>query len=173
MRTHRNRTWMNTPMKLTHLLICVLSIGGVLRSGRASAQADQSSPRAESRAPVLLALVDTLPDTVPRFRIIRLPGESAREAVLLPSDATPELLTQALDALRMIWVHDKRSQPGEMLRLNGGKAETRPRRTLPWAGRVLHDLREAHRRQVPGVGSVRAVQIWLAPLPAGAAGRSQ
>lgn len=160
-------------MMIPRLLICLLSFGGVSLSGTASAQADRSSPRAQSRAPILLAVVDTLPDTAPRFRIIRLPGESAREAVLLPSDATPELLTQALEALRMIWVHDKGSQPGELLRLNGGKAETRPHRAVPWAGRVLHDLREAHRRQIPGVGSVRAVQIWLAPLPAGAAQRTQ
>jgi hypothetical protein len=173
MRTHRNRTWMNTPMKLPRLLICVLSLGGVLLSGAASAQADRSSPGAQSRAPVLLALVDSLPDTVPRFRLIRLPGESTREAVLLPSDATPELLTQALETLRMVWVHDEGSQPGEMLRLKGGTAETHRRRAFPWAGRVLHDLHEAQPRQIPGVGSVRAVQIWLTPLPAAAAGRPQ
>jgi hypothetical protein len=164
---------MNTLMKIPRLLICLLSFGGVLLSDTASSQVDRSSPRAQSRAPVLLAVVDTLPDTVPRFRIIRLPGESAREAVLLPSDAGPELLTQAVEALRRVWAHDRGLQPGEMLRLNGGKAETHKRRTFPWAGRVLQDLREAHPRRIPGVGYVRAVQIWLAPLPARAGERRQ
>ncbi len=136
-----------------------------------SAQADQSA----ARSPVLIALVDTLPDTTPRFRVVRLAGESRREVVLLPADATPDLLTAALETLRVLWAGggDDASVAvgGAMFRRAPATAETRPARVLPWADRVLRDLRDARPRHVPGVGHVRAVQIWLAPLPASAVKR--
>lgn len=36
-------------------------------------------------------------------------------------------------------------------------------RELPWAQRVLDDLRGARRRDIPGVGTFPAVEIWLPP----------
>ncbi len=42
-------------------------------------------------------------------------------------------------------------------------------RLLPWADRVLTDLRSAQFREIDGMGSSRAVQIWLPPQR----GRSQ
>lgn len=122
--------------------------------------------------PVLLALVDSLPDTGPRFRIVRLAGESVRDVVLLPPDAHSDLLAEAVETLRMVWTRDGAggaAEGGAMFRRVPRTAQPRPRRVPPWSARVLHDLREARPRQVPGVGRVRTVQIWLAPLPAGAA----
>lgn len=155
------------PRLLTHLL----AIGSMLFSATAGAQPERNVPGDGSRAPVLIAVVDTLPD----FRIIRLPGESVRQAVLLPSSATPEMLTEALETLRVVWARDddRMNAPGMMMRRVTRTAALRTRIVLPWAERVLHDLRDAHRRRVPGVGDVRAVQIWLAPLPAGAARQLQ
>jgi hypothetical protein len=41
--------------------------------------------------------------------------------------------------------------------VNGGSR----RRELPWAQRVIDDVRRAEVKHVPGVGNVRSVQIWL------------
>jgi hypothetical protein len=151
------------------LLIFGLSVSGALFAGTtARAQAEQSAASA-LRSPVLLALVDTLPDTQPRFRIIRMAGASAQDVVLLPVDASPELLTDALEALRMVWAATAtggRGTPEGVFRRAHGKTEGGPQRVIPWAGRVMSDLRQARERHVPGVGRVRAVRIWLAPRPA-------
>jgi hypothetical protein len=135
----------------------------------ASAQAHQSA----ARVPVLLAVVDSLPDTGPRFRIVRQAGASVRQVVLLPPDANPELLAEAVETLRMLWTRGEdggTADAGAIFRRVPTTTQPPAARRVPsWAGRVLHDLREARPRQVPGIGHVRTVQIWLAPLPAGAA----
>lgn len=154
-------------MNMPRLLSFVFTVCAMLLSDRASAQAGRNGAGEPSRAPVLLAIVDTLPD----YRIIRLAGASPREAVLLPSDATPELLSEALETLRVVWARDDGLHPAAtvMLRRGTRTGDSHPQRVLPWAERVLQDLQAAHRRHVPGLGHVSAVQIWLAPLPAAAA----
>lgn len=153
---------------MRNLLIGLLALGWALPGRQASAQAHQSP----ARVPVLLASVDSLTDTAPRFRLVRLAGESVRDVVLLPPDANPDLLAEALETLRMVWARGGAAgtpDAGVMFRRVPGTTQPRPRRVPPWSDRVLHDLREARPRQVPGIGHVRTVQIWLAPLPAGAA----
>jgi hypothetical protein len=155
-------------LHMRNLLICILTLGCGLLGRPVSAQADQRA----ARVPVLLAVVDSLPDTGLRFRIVQMVGESVRDVVLLPPDANPDLLAEALETLRMVWTRG--GDPGTagggvMFRRAESRTEPRPRRVPPWSDRVLHDLREARPRQIPGVGHVRAVQIWLAPRPAGAA----
>jgi hypothetical protein len=153
---------------MRNLLIWILTLGCALVGRPANAQAHQSA----GRVPVLLAVVDSLPDTGPRFRIVKLAGESVRDVVLLPPDASPDLLAEAVETLRMVWTRDGSggaADGGVMLRRVPSTTQPSPRRVPPWSDRVLHDLREARPRQVPGVGRVRTVQIWLAPLPAGAA----
>jgi hypothetical protein len=150
-------------------LIFVLALGGSMFPGTtASAQSDHGAAHGAPRIPVLLAVVDTLQDTKSRFRIVRLAGESARHVVLLPENATPELLTEAVETLRLVWTRAGGSSdaPTGMYRRAPGQTETRSPRVLSWGERVINDLRHAPERHVPGVGHVRAVQIWLAPLPA-------
>lgn len=88
---------------------------------------------------------------------------------------SPVLLTEALKTLRLVWAqgNSRADAAGEhaLFRRSPATAAARPRRVLPWAARVLDDLREAPPRHVPGVGRVKAVQIWLAPMPAHAVGR--
>jgi hypothetical protein len=153
-------------------LIFVLAAGSSFIPGKAaSAQPDHGTGRSAPRIPVLLAVVDTLPDAEPRFRIVTLAGESARDVVLLPENATPELLATAVETLRMVWAGagDASYTPTGMFRRAPGETETRSPRMLPWGERVINDLRHARERHVPGVGHVRTVQIWLAPMPAAAA----
>lgn len=156
---------------MRNLVFFLLTLGCVFLGRPASAQEHQSGGAA--RVPVLLAFVDSLPDTGPRFRIVRLAGESVRDVILLPPDANPDLLTEALETLRMVWTRygGGGAADGALFRRVPSTSQLRPRRVLPWSDRVLHDLRESRPRQVPGVGHVRTVQIWLTPLPAGAARR--
>lgn len=151
-------------------LICILALGGVLLAHPARAQADRST----ARVPVLLAVVDSLPDTNSGFRIVQLAGESARHVVLLSSDASPDVLTGAVETLRIVLARSGESGSagggGALYRTVPGTTGSHPRRVLPWAERVLRDLRMAHPRHVPDVGHVRAVQIWLAPHPRGVVG---
>lgn len=117
------------------------------------------------RVPALVAFVDTLPQDVPRFRILR---DGVRDVILLPPDADAELLTLAVEALGLA---RSQSPTGQLLlRVGGaeaaGAAGNAARRVLPWAGRVLADARNAREQHVPGVGRVRAVQIWLPRLNA-------
>lgn len=153
---------------MRNLLICLVTLGWALLGPPASAQARQSA----ARVPVVLAVVDSLSDSDPRFRIVRVAGESVRHVVLLPPDADPELLAQAVETLRIVWTRDgddRTADAGALFRRVARTSQPRPRRVPTWSDRVLHDLREARPRQVPGVGHVRTVQIWLAPLPAGVA----
>lgn len=151
------------------LLIFLSWFGSALLSGEA-ARAQPLEGGAPSRIPVLLVALDTLPTTEPRFRIVRLGDNSARYMILLPDDAAPEVLSEAVEALRIVWATGPHPDaPHAMLRVAPSQpARSRPRRMLPWGDRVLRDLREARARHVPDVGHVRAVQIWLTPLPVGA-----
>lgn len=150
---------------LKRLIVLVL-LGGALSAGAASGQNGHGMAGSASRIPVLLAVVDTLPYTAPRFRIVRLADNSARYVVVLPADVTSELLSEAVENVRIVSVQPDPETPRAMFRAAPGTADSRPRRELPWAERVIRDLRDARERHVPGVGQVRAVQIWLAPRPA-------
>lgn len=151
------------------LLICLLTLGCALVGPSASAQAHQRA----TRVPVLLVVVDSLPDTSPRFRIVRQAGASERHVVLLPPDADPELFAEAVATLRMLWTRAAeggKADAGAMFRRVPSTTQRMAARRAPsWAERVLHDLREARPRAVPGVGHGRTVQIWLTPLAAGGA----
>jgi hypothetical protein len=144
--------------EMFRLLLLLLSVFGPLFAGPAvSAQQDRP------RVPVLLAIVDTLPDTQPRFRIVQLADTSAPYVVLLPRDASPELLSEAVVALRLVWATSGSETRSAVFRTAApASTQTRPRRVLPWGNRVLQDLRAARARQIPGIGHVRAVRIWLA-----------
>lgn len=153
---------------MRELLICILTLGCTLLGRPAGAQEDRRTPR----VPVLLAVGDSFPETAHRFRIVRLAGGSVRDVLLLPPDATPELLAAAMETLRRVWARSgdvNRAGGSVMFRRAPDLPQPRSRRVPPWSSRVLSDLREAPPRHIPGVGHVRAVQIWLAPLPAGTA----
>jgi hypothetical protein len=150
-------------------LICILGLAGLLRGHPAYTQTDRSTVR----VPVLLAVVDSLPGTGSGFRIVQLAGESARNVVLLSPNASPDALTEAVETLRAVLAlrggGGSAGGGSAMYRAAPGTTDSRSRRVLPWAERVLRDLRMAHPRHVPDVGHVRAVQIWLAPHPRGVA----
>jgi hypothetical protein len=151
---------------MLRLLSLVISVSLLSGTG-ASGQAAPGVPGAASRAPVLVATIDSLLGE-PRFRIVRLAGGPVRDVILLPRDADPALLSEAVEALRLIWAHDRNRGDGlATFRLRRMAAESPSRPVLPWAERVITDLRTAPERSVPGVGRGRTLQIWVArPHPA-------
>lgn len=119
--------------------------------------AQQAQP-ARARVPALVAISPELQGKETPFRLARFGGNSPRDVILLAPDADASVLTQAVEALLVV-----RRQSGDTAGGNGMlrvQQSQRPR-VLPWAARVLHDVRGAAPREIPGVGRLRAVQIWL------------
>lgn len=144
---------------VTLLILCALFL-----STEAAAQPTEPDARSASRRPVLVAFVDTVGDAAPGYRLVRLAGESPQDVILLPADASPELLTEAVEALRVVWQRAGEGVDGSatvrVIPSEPGRAVVR-QRVVPWGATVLQDIRVARERHVPGVGRVRAVRIWL------------
>jgi hypothetical protein len=152
------RAWgpANTPMedrmftRTSPLLITVLAF---LAGGQPLLAQQTRSPRAPSRVPVTIALVGSL---------VRA------DVILLRSDAGSDQLSEAVRTLLVI-----RQASGDTatskatLRMRPNQAQRgaqrQARREFPWVHRVIADLRRAEPREIVGVGTVRAVEIWLPP----------
>jgi hypothetical protein len=135
-------------------------LAAALITGRSTLAAQQPE---RTRVPVTIALVDELPDPTALFVILRRADATPADVILLRTGAGPQQLSAAVQALRMA-----RRQGGDqafrdaMLRARPHQDDrARNARPLPWAPQVIADLHRAARREVPGVGSVQSVQIWL------------
>jgi hypothetical protein len=136
-----------------------------LSRGSAAAQQPESQQRRPTRVPVTLAMADT-PSAVP-YRIIRRADQAPYDVVLFSASADSAAASDAIsDLILMRQVQGDTVPTGDaagMMRVQGaggGRVESRP---IPWAGRVMRDLTNAARKDVPGVGTLRSVQIWLPP----------
>jgi hypothetical protein len=115
--------------------------------------------RRPTRVAVTVALVDRLPDSV---SILRRKNVEPLDVILLHTSADARQLSSAVYDLLMVRQvgGDTAETPGRM-RVRANQRGTRP--VLPWAERVMAHLRRAEPRAIRGVGTVRAVQIWLPP----------
>lgn len=120
---------------------------------------------APTRVPVTLAIVDSTLTGDGSFRILRRADQSPHDIILLRHDIDVAELSGAIESLLLI-----RGQTGDTAKVNGttriqrsGRNPERPSRVLPWAGRVLNDLRRVQPRAVAGVGIVPTVEVWLPP----------
>ncbi len=127
----------------------------------------QQAPTRPSRVPVTLAMVDRTLTGGESYRILRRVDQSPHDLLLLRSDADVAALSGAIENLLLI-----RAQTGDTARVSGtmrirrtAGGPERPSRVLPWAGRVLNDLRRAQPRPVVGIGIVPTVEVWLPPQP--------
>lgn len=121
------------------------------------AQAQARPPRVQ----VTVALVRQLPIRDEPYVLMRRAGPVPQDVILLPADATPELLSAAVSSLLAV-----RLQRGdvpvrtEMVRFStrrGGRAQP----WFPWTPRVMADLRRVVPAELEGVGRVPSVEIWL------------
>ena len=138
----------------------------LVASVRTELQAQQTAAaRAPTRVPVTVALVDTLAGDAP-FRILRRATVAPYDVILLRANADSAALSAAVQdliSIRQVQGDTARAAAG-VVRVRRPSATPGQRmRMLPWARRVIDDLRRAERQAVAGVGSVPAVQIWLPP----------
>jgi hypothetical protein len=146
-----------------------LLVAAVLPLFAASAAAQPSTP---PRTPALVALSPDLLGADTPFRLARFGGNSPGDVILLAPDADASVLTQAVEALMVVRRQSGDHGPGVNATFRARRAQQRPR-VLPWAARVLRDVHSAAPREVPGVGWIPAVQIWLpAQRGVGGVGRS-
>lgn len=121
-----------------------------------------SAPVAPSRVPVTVVLVERLSVPGAPFVVQRRPGAAQQDVILLPAGADARLFSEAVQMLLVA-----RQAGGDTpvraatMRVRPQRGRNTPRRVLPWAQRVLNDLRRAEARPVEGIGTVQAVEIWL------------
>jgi hypothetical protein len=157
---------MMSQMKPIYHLLSALLLGlglGLLSSaGYLSAQQGATRP---TRVPVTIALVDHPSADGAPFRILRRADQAPYDIILLRPGANQSELSDAIGDLLLI-----RAQTGDTARTGGTMRIRRTqgasgsvRREIPWAGRVLNDLRKAQPHDLVGVGVVPTVEIWLPP----------
>ena len=141
-----------------------------LSSAPAAAQQGEGQPRRPTRVPVTLMMADT-PSAEP-YRIIRRADQAPYDVVVFSAAADSAALSHAVSELLLLRQVQGDTVTvaavGGMMRVRGtggARADTRP---IPWAGRVMRDLANAPRKDVPGVGALRSVLIWLPPQRRGA-----
>lgn len=118
-----------------------------------------------TRVPVVLALVDTLTGDAP-FRILRRAEVTPHDVILFRVGADSATLSAAVHdllSIRRVQGDTTRSGAGAVRVRQPVRTAAREVRMLPWARRVMEDLRRADRRVIAGVGAVPSVQIWLPP----------
>jgi hypothetical protein len=118
--------------------------------------------RRQSRVPATVVFVDSLPVSGVPFVVNRRPDLSPADLIVLRSSATPAEFSDAVRSLLTA------RQAGGDLPIGAAIVRMRPHQRLqgtrppfPWTARVLADLRGATPRAIPGLGIVRAVDIWL------------
>lgn len=137
-----------------------LLLGALAAFTPATLPAQRTGNGVPARVPLTVVLVAELPRPGAAYEIQRRTTGNDRDVVLLLNIATSEQLS---DAVRGVLTA---RQVGGDTATERGTFRARPhngatRAVLPWASRVLADLRAAGVRDVPGVGRVRAVRIWL------------
>jgi hypothetical protein len=141
-------------------LLPLLLAAAVLQLSALPGAAQSTSPA--PRTPALVAIAPELREAEMPFRIARLAGNSPRDVILLAPEADARALTSAIEALLATRRQTgELASAGDVLRVRPTSAARRSRPVLPWAERVLQDARAAAPREVPGIGRLRAVQIWL------------
>jgi hypothetical protein len=113
---------------------------------------------------VTIALVEQLPQPDAPFVILRRVDEAPHDVILLPADADAQQLSLAVQALLTTrFVAGDTAKSPATIRVRPRSGEGGAHRQFPWIARVHGDLHRAAHQQIAGVGSARAVVIWLPP----------
>ncbi|MFL5613549.1 MAG: hypothetical protein ACJ796_07815 [Gemmatimonadaceae bacterium] len=107
-------------------------------------------------------MLDSLPVPGVSFLVQRRPGNAPNDLILIRADATPAELSDAVRTLATA-----RSAAGDYpfermtIRMRPHQHSQIARQAIPWTNGVLARLRNAKPKSLAGVGTVRAVAIWL------------
>lgn len=132
----------------------------VLAPPKASSQ--QPTVRSPKHVAATVAMVEDLPVPGVSFVVQRRPGRLPGDLILVRANATPAELSDAVRTLATA-----RAAGGdypitrEMLRIRPQQNSAKALKDFPWTPAVLARLHKAKPRMIEGVGSVRAVAIWL------------
>jgi hypothetical protein len=145
-------------------ILAVLATALTIFPAPGAAQAPRA-PGAPTRVPVTIAVVERLPVPDAPFVVLRRTNVTPRDVILLPAGADAALLSEAVQMLLIArQAGGDTAAAAATLRVRPQRGRTASQRpVLPWAQRVLADLRRAAARPVEGVGQVPAVEIWLPP----------
>lgn len=142
-------------MRKLMLLVITVVASVPFAGGWTTLHAQEGRPR----VPAWVAISPEMEGSTSPFRLARFAGRAPQDVILLAPVADGATLTQAVEAL----LAARRAAGDEaasdaLLRVpQGGQGV----RELPWATRVLNDVRATTPREIPGIGRVRAVRIWL------------
>jgi hypothetical protein len=118
--------------------------------------------RAPTRVPLTIALTDVLPHPSAPYELQRRTAGEVRDVLLLAKSATAEQLSDAVrGVLTARLVEGDTATHASSVRVRPHRPGSVHRPAFPWAQRVLADLHRAPERSVAGIGTVRAVTIWL------------
>jgi hypothetical protein len=147
-----------------------VALGALLAFSHTPTRAQEPGGREHSehpptRVPVTVVLQDTT-DQSASYRILRRTDAAPLDVIVLTGKADALTLSDAISELMIV----RRAQ-GDTARSNGAVRLrwSRPNAgsprvpRYPWAQRVVNDVRRADVRAVHGIGTVRAVEIWLPP----------
>jgi hypothetical protein len=150
-------------IRLTRLVGCAAIVAACLahcpEGNKLLAQEAAAASRA--RTSVLIVLVDELPHGSEAFEILRRAEIVPHDVILLRSDAGAAELTAAVRTLMAARQQGGDDPERSVVLRKRRSAASPPGRSLPWAPRVLNDLRQARAIDVRGVGMRPAVEIWL------------
>lgn len=141
-------------------IILFLAVGALAHPGVGQAQEPEAAARARSpRTPVTLVLTDRLNDTV-AFQVLRRPDQQPHDLILLPGGATAADLSAAVQVLMTARrLEGDTASVRSLLRMRSDPGRSRD--VLPWAQRVVDDLRRSAPRTIPDFGTAPAIDIWL------------
>lgn len=124
----------------------------------------QGGSQKRPRVPVTVVLVDRTPGVGASSVVLRRVHTAPHDVILLHADSASaqQLSNAVLDLLTIRSVGGDTASKDVVVRVTSKSLPAGGvRKQLPWAQRVINDLRNADRRAVTGVGEVQAVQIWL------------
>lgn len=147
-----------------HIVAAVLT----LMAADWSLSAQQATrPSAPTRVPVTIVLVDQVPMSAGMYVVQRQPKMTPHDVILLRHDATVQDLSEALHTLLAVRQADGDTSSTSRLLRPHPQQPARTRREFPWVPRTFAELRSQRPRTVAGVGTVRAVEVWLPPVRRG------
>ena len=113
------------------------------------------------RVSVTVVLMNTLPGEA-SFQLLRRADRVPHDVILLSAAAdSAELSTAVIQLISLRKVQGDTAAASGMMRLRQPQATQSHHNVLPWAGRVVTDLRRAPMRNVNGIGNVRNLEIYL------------
>jgi hypothetical protein len=145
-------------MKLRTFLLVIVALGGTAPD----TAAQQPRRGATRRVAATIVLVDSITQPDAPFVVVRRPGSTPADLILIRTGVDAAGLSDAIRGLL-----NARRANGDFagfaatFRVRPQQRGVSARPAFPWAARVLNDLHRAEPREISGMGRLRAVQIWL------------